>query len=231
MHRIGIISDTHGLLRQEVIEILQGCEVILHGGDINCQEILEALGEIAPVYAVRGNNDKAWAKQLPVSLSLELFGVHFFLVHNKKAVPKEIAGIDAVIYGHSHQYTEQYIGRQLWLNPGSCGPRRFHLPVTMALMDIAEKKIVQIEKVELLQLSVTYPQNEQQQMESNVSYEIPPNLKKIIQTVIKDIDCGRSVDEIAARNGIRRELAEQICRLYLTHPGVTADGIMGKMGL
>lgn len=77
MHRIGIISDTHGLLRQEVIEILQGCEVILHGGDINCQEILEALGEIAPVYAVRGNNDKAWAKQLPVSLSLELFGVHF----------------------------------------------------------------------------------------------------------------------------------------------------------
>ena len=105
------------------------------------------------------------------------------------------------------------------------------MPVTMALMDIAEKKIVQIEKVELLQLSVTYPQNEQQQMESNVSYEIPPNLKKIIQTVIKDIDCGRSVDEIAARNGIRRELAEQICRLYLTHPGVTADGIMGKMGL
>lgn len=231
MHRIGIISDTHGLLRQEVMETLQGCEVILHGGDVNCQEILETLSEIAPVYAVRGNNDKAWAKQLPISLSLELFGVHFFMVHYKKAVPKDIAGIDAVIYGHTHQYAEQYIGRQLWLNPGSCGPKRFHLPVTMAVMEIVEKKIVHIEKVELLQTSIAYPQNDPQQIRNISFYEMPQNLKKVIQTVIKDTDRGISVDEIAVRNGIQKELAEQICRLYLTHPGVTADGIMGKMGL
>lgn len=226
MHRIGIISDTHGLLRQEVIEILRGCEVILHGGDMNRQEILEALSEIAPVYAVRGNNDKAWAKPLPVSLTLELFGVQFFMVHYKKAVPKDIAGIDAVIYGHSHQYAEQYFGRQLWLNPGSCGPKRFHLPVTMAVMDIAEKKIINVHKIELLQQNT-----EPSQTESIVSNDLPQNLKEIIQAVIKDTDRGISVDKIAIRNGIRKELAEQICRLYLTHPGVTADGIMGKMGL
>ncbi len=84
MHRIGIISDTHGLLRPEVTEVLCGCDAILHGGDINSAKILEELKAIAPVYAVRGNNDKEWAAHLPETLSLELYGVRFFMVHNKK---------------------------------------------------------------------------------------------------------------------------------------------------
>ena len=84
MHKIAVISDTHGLIRDQVRERLSGCEAILHGGDINRQAILDELAEIAPVYAVRGNNDKEWAEQLPETLSLELFGLRIFMVHNKK---------------------------------------------------------------------------------------------------------------------------------------------------
>ena len=90
-HRIGILSDTHGLLRPEVLEALRGCSAILHGGDINRPDILESLGEMAPVYVVRGNNDGEWAGKLPETVSLTLYGVRFFMVHNKKGIPKDMA--------------------------------------------------------------------------------------------------------------------------------------------
>lgn len=149
MHRIGIISDTHGLLRPEVTEILRGCEAILHGGDINSPEILEALEKTAPTYVVRGNNDKAWAAYLPETLSVELWGVHFYMVHNKKYIPDNTEGIDVIIYGHSHKYEEKYSGEQLLLNPGSCGPRRFTQPITFAVLEIADDHSFRVEKIEI----------------------------------------------------------------------------------
>ena len=133
--KVGIISDTHGLLREDVLKQLEQCDVILHGGDINKPEILDTLRKIAPLYAVRGNNDKEWAADLPHDLSFELEGIRFFMVHNKKEVPKE-ANADIIVFGHSHKYFETEDSGVLWLNPGSCGKRRFDQEITMALLEI-----------------------------------------------------------------------------------------------
>lgn len=234
MHKIGIISDTHGLLRQEVVDILQDCEIILHGGDFGTEKILETLEQIAPVYAVRGNNDD-WVEEpaplhssgqscfLPETLSIELYGVRFFMVHNKKMIPKDTSTFDIIIYGHSHMYEEKYIGRQLWLNPGSCGPRRFMLSVTMALLEIAEDGAFQVERVDL--------ENHKVSTSGTKALNRHSDIRRIIELVVKDTKKGIAVNKIAERHGISLELAEQICRLYLTHPGVDTDGIIRKMGM
>ena len=132
--RIAVLSDTHGLLRPEVLTAIDGCDAIIHGGDINKPEIIERLQEIAPVYVVRGNNDKAWAEHIPATLTFQIEDCRFFLVHNKKEVPKTLTGIDAVIFGHSHRYFEENIDGQLWLNPGSCSKRRFDQEITLAIL-------------------------------------------------------------------------------------------------
>ena len=134
--RIGVLSDTHGLLRPEVLAALSGCDAIIHGGDINKPEILEQLEKIAPVYVVRGNNDKEWAEHLPITLTFQIEQCRFFLVHNKKQVPGDLTGIDAVIFGHSHKYFAQDLDGRLWLNPGSCGKRRFDQEITLAILTV-----------------------------------------------------------------------------------------------
>lgn len=134
--RIGVLSDTHGLLRLEVLSALSGCDAIIHGGDINQPEILEQLEKIAPVYVVRGNNDKEWAEHLPITLTFQIEQCRFFLVHNKKQVPGDLTGIDAVIFGHSHKYFAQELEGRLWLNPGSCGKRRFDQEITLAILTV-----------------------------------------------------------------------------------------------
>ena len=147
--RIGVLSDTHGLLRPEVLSALSGCDAIIHGGDINKPEILEQLENIAPVYVVRGNNDKEWAEHLPITLTFQIDQCRFFLVHNKKQVPGDLTGIDAVIFGHSHKYFAQELEGRLWLNPGSCGKRRFDQDITLAILTVngsslsAEKILIQ----------------------------------------------------------------------------------------
>lgn len=231
MHRIGVISDTHGVLRTEVLQILSKCEVILHGGDINHPDILDTLKQFAPVYVVRGNNDKEWAKDIPESLSLELFGVRFFIVHNKKRIPKDSSGSDIIIYGHSHKYEENYIDQQLWLNPGSCGPQRFKLPITMAIVEISTDHTYYVKKIELFPKNKSPKNFEDLETISSNCKEIPQNIKRVIELVIRDTDRRIPIEEIARKNGINQQLAEQICRLYLTHPGVNVEGIMKKMGL
>ena len=134
--RIGVLSDTHGLLRPEVLSALSGCDAIIHGGDINKPEILEQLENIAPVYVVRGNNDKEWAEHLPITLTFQIDQCRFFLVHNKKQVRGDLTGIDAVIFGHSHKYFAQELEGRLWLNPGSCGKRRFDQEITLAILTV-----------------------------------------------------------------------------------------------
>ena len=136
MHRIGILSDTHGLLRPEVKKALDGCEAILHAGDINRQEIIDQLSVIAPVYVVRGNNDKEWAEHIPFFLDFTLCGLHIYMTHKKKDLPRDVSNYDLVVYGHSHRYEQGEIGGTVLINPGSCGPRRFHQDITLALADI-----------------------------------------------------------------------------------------------
>lgn len=144
--KLAILSDTHGLLRPEVTERLKDADAILHCGDVNRQIILDQLGEYAPLYVVRGNNDKEWAEHLPHDFTVTLEGVTFFLVHNRKDVPAELSGVDVVVFGHSHRYMQEARNGILWLNPGSCGPRRFHQEITMMLAEISNGQIL-VEKV------------------------------------------------------------------------------------
>ncbi|MDE6845102.1 MAG: metallophosphatase family protein [Lachnospiraceae bacterium] len=230
MHRIGIISDTHGLLRPEVAEVLQGCEVILHGGDINNPDILDKLNQIAPTYAVRGNNDKEWAKDLPETLSLKLYGINFFMVHNKKHIPQELKNVDIIIYGHSHKYEEKSVDGHFMMNPGSCGPRRFTQPITFAVLEVEDDCSYRVEKIEIAHMPKR-AKSDIEEAEDLLQEVTARDTKKLVKSVMRDTDKKLSVEEIAVKNGISKELAEQICRLYLTHPGVSADGILGKMGL
>ena len=144
--KIAVLSDSHGLLRPEVLDRIVGCDAIIHGGDINKSEIIDCLNEIAPVYVVRGNNDKEWAENIPESLTFQIEKCRFFVVNNKKFVPKDLHDTDVVIYGHSHKYAEQMMDDVLWLNPGSCGKRRFDQEITFAMMTVDGSKI-EIEKI------------------------------------------------------------------------------------
>ncbi|MBE6041615.1 MAG: metallophosphoesterase family protein [Clostridiales bacterium] len=215
---IGIISDTHGLLRPEVMEVLRGCDVILHGGDINRQDIINQLEEIAPVYVVRGNNDKDWAEHIPMFLDFELAGLRVYMTHKKKDLPDDLGDYDLVVFGHSHKYEERRQGKTLLLNPGSCGPRRFHQAITMATAVIEEGGIT-VTRIEI-----------PQKHSGVLSGSGTADLKKQIEIVIRETQKNRSPAAIADRYGFDTALTEQIARLYLTHPGVDADGIMTKMG-
>jgi putative phosphoesterase len=141
--KIGLISDTHGVLRPQAIRALDGAQRIIHAGDIGGPEILEQLGAIAPVDAVRGNNDKgAWAGDIPLYQALELEGVSIYVLHDLKEIdidPKA-AGFQVVIAGHSHQPRIAERDGIQYVNPGSAGPRRFSLPVTVAYLELAAGK-------------------------------------------------------------------------------------------
>jgi uncharacterized protein len=139
MKTIGLISDTHGLLRPEAVRALTGVSHIIHAGDIGGPEILEALRKIAPVYAVRGNNDKgSWAAAIPLYEALDLEGVSIYVLHDLKEIDVDprAAGFAAVVSGHSHRPTVDERDGVTFVNPGSAGPRRFTLPVTVGYLDI-----------------------------------------------------------------------------------------------
>ena len=144
--KLAILSDTHGLLRPEVLKQLKTADAILHGGDINKQSIVDQLRQYAPLYVVRGNNDKEWAEEIPHDLTVTLGGVTFYLVHNKKELPADLSGVDVVLFGHSHKYVQEEKDGLLWLNPGSCGPRRFHQEITMMTAEVSDGSI-QVEKI------------------------------------------------------------------------------------
>ncbi len=150
---LGVISDTHGLLRPEVVEALRGSRRILHAGDIGAPEILEALAKIAPVTAVRGNVDTAsWARALPVTEVVEAGGVLIYMLHDRGQLDlkPEAAGFRVVVYGHSHQPKIEEKNGALYFNPGSAGPRRFSLPVSVGRLKIKVGKV----KAELVELKI-----------------------------------------------------------------------------
>ncbi|MGJ4993806.1 metallophosphoesterase family protein [Bradyrhizobium sp. HKCCYLS3077] len=138
--RIGIISDTHGLLRPEAKQRLGGADHIIHAGDIGRPEIIDHLRAIAPVTAIRGNIDsEEWAKAYPATQTVELGGRRFHVVHDVHDLTIDPAaeGIDMVIFGHSHRARIETRDGVVYLNPGSAGPRRFKLPITLATLDIS----------------------------------------------------------------------------------------------
>ena len=152
---IGVISDTHGLLRPEALDALRGSDRIIHAGDIGNPEIIDRLSEIAPVTAVRGNVDReTWSRKIPETNVLECEGVSIYVVHILESLdlkPKA-AGIHAVIYGHTHVAKQETKDGVLYFNPGSAGPKRFSLPVTVGKLTIRAGTI-NSEIVQILPLS------------------------------------------------------------------------------
>ncbi|QQO20551.1 metallophosphoesterase family protein [Bradyrhizobium diazoefficiens] len=141
MFRIGIISDTHGLLRPEAEQGLAGVDHIIHAGDIGRPEIVEALRRIAPVTAIRGNVDSGeWAREYPDTNLVRLAGKSIYVLHDLKTLKADPgAGIDVIISGHSHVPKIDRVGGVLYLNPGSAGPRRFKLPITLATLEVTRE--------------------------------------------------------------------------------------------
>jgi putative phosphoesterase len=149
--RIGLISDTHGLLRDEAVEALRGSEMIIHAGDVGKPEILEALREIAPLVVVRGNVDTApWAEALPETAAAEAGSVLIYVLHDVNALDLNpaAAGFHIVLSGHSHKPGKTERDGVLYINPGSAGPRRFQLPVTVAILRL-ERSPWEVEFVNL----------------------------------------------------------------------------------
>ena len=143
-HLIGVISDTHGLLRPQAVKALKGVELIVHAGDIGGPEVLSALEQIAPVQAVRGNTDRGeFGDSLPLTRVVEVGGLQLYVLHELFTLDLDpaAAGLAAVIFGHSHRPHQEQKDGVLYLNPGSAGPRRFTLPVTLAILRLVDQSI------------------------------------------------------------------------------------------
>ncbi len=152
--KIGLISDTHGLLRTEALEALAGCDHLLHAGDIGKAAILDDLRRIAPLTAVRGNNDEGldWARELPEWVELQLGGIGIHLAHQAVDVPAQLPEpVRVVVTGHSHKPLIEERDGRLWINSGSAGPRRFKLPISVALLHIENGAV----RAELVALQLT----------------------------------------------------------------------------
>jgi putative phosphoesterase len=144
MLTVGVISDTHGLVRPEALEALRGAAHILHAGDVGGAEVLQALRALAPLTAVRGNNDRGpWAEALPHTAIVELAGASIYLLHDRAELDLDprAAGMAAVVCGHSHKPLHEERDGVLHFNPGSAGPRRFQLPVTVGRFQIEDGRI------------------------------------------------------------------------------------------
>lgn len=146
--KVGIISDTHGLLRPEVMDILKECDCILHAGDVTQERLLDEIRNFGNLYVVRGNNDGLWAGNLSKRLRFRIEDVEFLMVHDKRDAGPQVSEADVIVYGHSHKYSQQVIDGRLWLNPGSCGYPRFGGEVSMVIMEIDHGKY-QVKKIPL----------------------------------------------------------------------------------
>jgi putative phosphoesterase len=150
---LGVISDTHGLLRPEAVGALRGSDIIIHAGDVGSPELIEELRRVAPTFAVRGNIDRGtWAMELPSTEVVEVGELLFHVLHDisRLDLSPQAAGFAGVVYGHSHQPSIEYRSGVLHLNPGSAGPRRFNLPVTIARVSVSGREM----RPEIVQLQV-----------------------------------------------------------------------------
>jgi putative phosphoesterase len=141
---VGVISDTHGLLRSQAVEALRGSDVIIHAGDVGNAAIIDELGHLAPTFAVRGNIDRGdWAAALPATQRVEIGELTLYVLHDiaELDVDPPTAGIAAVVFGHSHQPSIETCDGVIYLNPGSAGPRRFKLPVALARVTVSGRQM------------------------------------------------------------------------------------------
>jgi len=150
---VGVISDTHGLIRPDALKALEGVSLIIHAGDVGTQSVLQRLENIAPVVAVRGNTDRdGWSYKLPFTEAVQIGGISLYVLHDlcKLDLDPAASGFNAVINGHTHRPAIENKGKMLFLNPGSAGPKRSNLPISVALLRIKNNSL----KAELLTLAV-----------------------------------------------------------------------------
>lgn len=233
--KIAVLSDTHGLLRPEVRDVISQCDAVIHAGDINSRKLLEEINAVkkadADFYVVRGNADKEWAGSLPVYEKFSLGGVRFFLVHNKTDVPDELGDCRIVVYGHSHRYACENRDGRLWLNPGSCGRRRFHQDITMAVLDL-EGPDASGWKVERIDIPHETAGSRDLKITGHTVKKGEKTEKHILQTadlILKRMERGETVPEVAKKLDLDPEFVEDVYRMKVTHPGVTTREILDKI--
>lgn len=212
---IGILSDTHGCLRPEVTEGLKGVDRIIHAGDIDNRSVIDGLEAIAPVTIIRGNADKEWAKDIPESVTLDFLDNIIYLIHNKGKITQLPAEVSIVIYGHSHKYSLVEKEGVVWFNPGCCGKRRPGQEISYAILEVNGREDFEFKKMVIAN--------------SDSDSKLPKNIDRIISKAMSMTDSGKSYQEIAKKLKISEELAESICRMYLTHPGVDVAGILQRI--
>jgi len=229
--RIAIISDTHDVLRPEVLEQVRASDAVIHAGDVCRPDIVDKIRDEMKnsglFYLVRGNNDREWAENIPMLLEFELEGIRFLAVHDKADIPEKISGKDIVIYGHSHRYEAKEHEGVLWLNPGACGRKRFFQELTMAVLRV-ERGCWELERL------VIVPGEEPRIF----AYSHPASPGRVLQTgelfgliteILARMDRRQTTDKIAAEMGLEKKFVEEICRIRVTHPGVTESGILDKL--
>ncbi len=245
--RAAVISDTHGLLRPEVESVIQSCDVIIHGGDFDSQMVYHKLNVRQPLYAVRGNNDGYWAEQLPLIRRFCLGDVSFLLVHDQEDVPADLQDVRVVIFGHSHRYCQQEREGRLWLNPGSCGYRRFHLPLSMAVMTIRDGmfSVAPVwldggpKEEDALPPAVSRESTGTEKTELSRRQGILERVGRarsadrdrlfLIAKIMRFMKRGDPVEWVAGNLKTESGFVEQVYRIVLTHPGIDARQVMDKM--
>ena len=228
--KILVLSDTHGLLRPGVREMLGDCDAVIHCGDYHTQKIIDeirtSVSADTQIFLVRGNNDGSWAASLPEHLEFVLGNVKFCAVHDKADLPEEPGDCRVLLYGHSHRYTEEWRDGRLWLNPGSCGRRRFRLDVTMAVLYLENEKI----SVERMDISDEKGSDIiRKDAIGSAPMDLPSDLCGMVRNIMKRMDKGHKVDRISRELGVGQDFVEDICRIRVTHPGVSAEGIVNKI--
>jgi putative phosphoesterase len=219
-HKIAVISDTHSLLRPEIKERLKECELILHAGDISSQETADEIMECGKTYFVRGNADKGhWAEEIPATIELNIYGLEIYMLHNCKLIEDDVSEKDIVIYGHSHKYSQTVKDGVCLFNPGSCGPRRFHQEITMAILTVDERDgSFFFEKVDVSPVlkpdSVKLPEKD---------------MAKLVRNIMRQMDAGKTVEEISKKNRVDVQIVNQILQIYTTHQGIDVQGILDRM--
>lgn len=258
--RIAVISDTHDVLREEVLKQIRMADAVIHAGDVSSPDIVEQiranLQKDAGFYLVRGNADGAWAKELPETLEFTFEQIRIFVVHDRKkaVIPDDC---DIVICGHTHKFQAETMDGRLFLNPGGCGRRRFRLELTMAVLYI-EGKTWRAEKISLeepTKQSVETGKDNQANVAVDLSVcaekkERTPEaaidkpgresmidplelssgeLLHLIEKILRGMKRGKSIPRIAGELNLAPSFVDEICRIYVTHPGVTANGILDKL--
>lgn len=216
LHRVAVLSDTHGRLRPEVAAQLRTAERILHAGDIAGRALLERLAGIAPVTAVRGNADRELA-DLPEECQFDLFGVSVYMVHDPRRRSPRAEGAGLIICGHTHRYRCETVNGAVWLNPGCCGPRRFGQPVTMAMLEFPGDRTFTVSRIDLAAAAAPPPA------------AAMADAWQTAETVIRDLKRGRAPEQIAQAHGFSGQTVAQICQIWYTHPGVDVQGVVDRM--